>query len=67
MMIFDDVYEGDMEVVRCHTLTGTLTKKSCHEIQGPEKSMQKLGLAVNTGIGRDPFSDPVLSHFLHFF
>ena len=48
--------------------TGTLTKKFHHEkIQGPKKSMQKLGLAVDTGIGRDPFSDPVLSHFLHFF
>ena len=50
-----------------HTLTGTLTKKISHEIRGPKKSMQKLGLAVDTGIGRDPFSDPVLSHFLHFF
>ena len=47
--------------------TGTLTKKFRHEIRGPKKSMQKLGLAVDTGIGRDPFSDPVLSHFLHFF
>ena len=44
-----------------HTLTGTLTKNISHEIRGPKKSMQKLGLAVNTGIGRDPFSDPVLS------
>ena len=42
-------------------------KKNCHEIRGSKKSMQKLGLAVDTGIGRDPFSDPVLSHFLHFF
>ena len=65
--IFDDFYEEDMEVAQGHTLTGTLTKKSHHEIRGPKKSMQKLGLAVDTGIGRDPFSDPVLSHFLHFF
>ena len=56
-----------MEVGQGHTLTGTLTKKISHEIRGPKKSMQKLGLAVDTGIGRDPFSDPVLSHFLHFF
>ena len=46
---------------------GTLTKNIHYEIRGPKKSMQKLGLAVDTGIGRDPFSDPVLSHFLHFF
>ena len=65
--IFDDFYEEDMEVVRMLVPTGTLTKKTCHEIRGPKKSMQKLGLAVDTGIGRDPFSDPVLSHFLHFF
>ena len=65
--IFDDFYEEDMEVGQGHTLTGTLTKKSHHEIRVPKKSMQKLGLAVDTGIGRDPFSDPVLSHFLHFF
>ena len=65
--IFDDFYEEDMEVAQGHTLTGTLTKKSHHEIRVPKKSMQKLGLAVDTGIGRDPFSDPVLSHFLHFF
>ena len=65
--IFDDFYEEDMEVVRMLVPTGTLTKKFRHEIRGPKKSMQKLGLAVDTGIGRDPFSDPVLSHFLHFF
>ena len=65
--IFDDFHEEDMEVAQGHTLTGTLTKKSHHEIRVPKKSMQKLGLAVDTGIGRDPFSDPVLSHFLHFF
>ena len=65
--LFDDFYEEDMEVVRMLVPTGTLTKKTCHEIRGPKKSMQKLGLAVDTGIGRDPFSDPVLSHFLHFF
>ena len=67
LRIFDDFYEEDMEVVRMLVPTGTLIKKSCHEIRGPKKSMQKLGLAVDTGIGRDPFSDPVLSHFLHFF
>ena len=66
MRIFDDFYEEDMEVVRMLVPTGTLTKKTCHEIRVPKKSMQKLGLAVDTGIGRDPFSDPVLSHFLHF-
>ena len=56
-----------MEVGQGHTLTDTLIEKNHHEIRGPKKSMQKLGLAVDTGIGRDPFSDPVLSHFLHFF
>ena len=65
--IFDDFYDEDMEVVRMLVPTGILIKKTCHEIRGPKKNMQKLGLAVNTGIGRDPFSDPVLSHFLHFF
>ena len=56
-----------MEVVRTLVPTGTLTKKIHHEIRDPKKSMQQLGLAVNTGIDRDPFSDPVLSIFLHFF
>ena len=65
--IFDDFYEEDMEVAQGHTLTSTLAKQISHEIRGPKKSMQKLGLAVDMGIGRDPFSDPVLSHFLHFF
>ena len=65
--IFDDFYEEDMASGHICVEGGTLTKKTCHEIRGPKKSMQKLGLAVDTGIGRDPFSDPVLSHFLHFF
>ena len=67
LRIFDDFYEEDMGVVRLLVPTGTLTNKLRHEILDPKKSMQKLGLAVDTGIGRDPFSDPVLSHFLHFF
>ena len=67
MRIFDDFYEEDMEVVRMLVPTGTLTKKFHHEIRGPKKNMQQLRLAVNTGIDRDPFSDSVLSHFLHFF
>ena len=67
VMIFDDVYEEDMASGHICVEGGTLTQKIHHEIRGPKKSMQKLGLAVDTGIGRDPFSDPVLSHFLHFF
>ena len=48
-----------MEVAQGHTLTGTLTKNIHHEIRGPKKSMQKLGLAVDTGIGRPgPFFGP---------
>ena len=31
------------------------------------KKMHKLGLAVNTGIGRDPFSHLFWNHCLHFF
>ena len=67
MRIFDGFYEGDMASAHICVEGGTLIKKNHHEIRGPKKSIQKLGLAVDTGIGRDPFSDPVLSHFLHFF
>ena len=67
VMIFGDYYEGDMDHVRGLLPTGTLTKKFCHYLLGPNKNMHKLGLAGNTGIGRDPFSDLFWSHFLHFF
>ena len=62
--IFGDFYEGDMDPVSGLLPTGTLTKKIS---LGPGKNMHKLGLAGNTGIGRDPFSDLFWSHFLHFF
>ena len=61
LMIFTN-----MDPVRGLLPTGTLTKKFSQTFRTEKKSMHKLGLG-NTGIGRDPFSDPFRSHFFELF